>query len=278
MTKPIKDNLRQYLPRKFAEKMPGIEKGTITAFLYLLNPQPPEGYDYKGRSFNGEELFHDGESGYFFPKRIYREGEIIYIREEWAIEYDEAGEPRYAYKAGWPKGKPAQWRGASYMPIEAARFFLQAESTTICRIGEIAQEDAKALGAGGGRSWKKKLQEMWDGDLKKSEEAAFFHRNPWVQVVRFQRVERPEGIPEGINERILAHGSDYKSYIIRLAETGEVLASGTAKECAQAMGYQNIRRIYTLINHVTTGRNRKYTVEITSKPRTPRPKGWLRGE
>lgn len=277
MAKPLIDDLRQILFRRFAEKAPGIEKGTTTAFLHLLNPQPPEGYDHYGKAFNGEELFTNGAGAYFFPKRIYLTGETIYVREEWAIQYDEEGEPHYVYKAGWPEGKMAQWKAASYMPIEAARFFLQVESTSVCRISAVSQEDAKTLGAGG-RSWRKNLQELWDGDLKKGEADVTFDRDPWVQVVRFQLVERPEGLPTGFNERILAHGSDYNRYTIRLAETGELIAQGTAAECAKAMGYTTSRRIYVLLNQVASGKNRKYTIETTQEPRAPRPRNWLRGD
>ena len=276
MTQKQHNDLRQILFRKFSEKMPGIEKGSTTAFLHLLSPQPPEGYEHRG-IFNGKDLFSDGKGGYFFPKRCYNPGETIYVREEWAIEYDEEGTPHFAYKAGWPEGKMAQWKAASYMPLEAARFFLQVTETDICRIGEIRLETAKDLGAGG-RGWRKNLQEMWDGDLRKNETGVSFLDDPWVQVVHFRRVGRPEGMPTGMNEMILAHGSDYKSYTIRLAATGELVAKGTARECAKAMGYKTPRRVYTLLSHVLSGINRKYTIETTQEPRTPRPRGWLRGE
>lgn len=277
MTQKRGSDMKQLLFRRFTEKAPGIEKGTTTAFLRLLKPQPPEGFAYQGRAFNGVDLFTDGAGGYFFPKGTYRAGDIIYIREEWTIQHDDAGEPHYIYKAGHPEDQMVLWKQASYMPIEAARFFLEVQSTAVCRIGEIEQEDARAAGAAG-RSWRRKLQELWDGDLKKTEADVAFNRDPWVEVVRFQLVERPEGLPTGFNERILAHGSDYNRYTIRLAETGELIAQGTAAECAKAMGYTTSRRIYVLLNQVASGKNRKYTIETTQEPRAPRPRNWLRGD
>lgn len=272
------NNARQVLFRNFHQKMPGIEAGTTTAFLHCMRPQPPKGYEYRGQAFNGMELFTDGNCAYFFPRRIYSPGEFLYIREEWAIAFSEDGTPGFVYKAGMEDTSHVLWKPASYMPVQAARFFLEVKSTGISRIGQITIEDAKALGFGG-RSWRRDLEAVWDGDLRKAELPELsYHEDPWVQIVRFRRIGAPEGWPEGINERILDQGSDYKSYTIRLAETGEIIAKGTAVDCAKAMGYKNTRRVYTLIGHVNSGINSKYTVEITQEPRASRTSEWLRGD
>lgn len=263
-----KQEARQLLIRRFAEKMPGIQSGSTTAFIHCLNPQPKSGYQYRGTAFNGEEIFSNDKSAYFFPRGIYKTGQILYVREDWAISQGEDGTLLFVYKAGWSgSDKLTNWKPASYMPANAARFFLMVESTEICRLGEITAKDARAAGAKG-RGWKHSIQDMWDADLKKKErETISFQMNPWVQVVRFRRIERPIDWPNEISEKFLEHEKRYKIYTIRLASTGDIIAKGTAAECSAQMGYKDKGRIYTLISHITSGINKKYTMEISQEPR-----------
>lgn len=269
---------RQLIIRAFAEKMPGITAGTTTAFLVPLRPQPPEGAKFAGASpLNNRVFFTYGQGAYFFPKALYQAGEAIYIREEWGIDAAPEG-PEYIYKADMRQAAHAQWKMAASMPIEAARLFLQVESTEVLRIQDIGQADAKATGAGG-RGWKRGLEAQWNADLRPAEKKELaYQENPWVQIVRFRTIDRPASWPTGINQRILEYGTNYNRYTIRLTATGEVIASGTATECAEAMGYKDPKRIYSLLNQVASGKNRKYTIEISAGEKNHLPRSWLRGE
>lgn len=273
--------MRQLMFRRFEEKKERIWRGEMTAFLHQLKPQPPGGYAYQGR-YGGKEMFTDGGERYFFAKAIYSPGEVIYIREAWAIDWDDDGNPRYVYKADGRKSHFDQWKVASYMPIEAARIFLEVTEGRIMRMGDVPKELAKELGATG-RDWREQLREIWSKERGKGRSDAGNDPDPWVQVVRFRRVERPEEAPGGINDRILQYGTSFNRYTIRLAATGELLAEGTAADCAKAMGFQNPHRIYTLLTQVSAGQNNKYTIQVSDTSGSARSvkgkkRGWLRGE
>ena len=252
---------KQLLLRNFSKKVSGIAAGRTQAILQTMSQQPPDGYEYRGTAFNGEEIFTDGNGGYFFPRKFCAAGDILYIREEWSIAFSDDGSPEFAYKADG-NGSGRLWKAASYMPLEAARFFLQVESTSLSRIQDITIKDAKALGFGG-RGWKKELEAAWNADLRKPEIPGLCYGdgNPWVQIIRFRRCDPPVGWPTGIDDRILDYGTDYKRYTIRLADTGEIVAEGTADECAKAMGYKSPRMVYRLIVNIHRRKNRMYTVE-----------------
>lgn len=265
MGRKLFSDFRQVFFRNFPEKIKGIAEGTTTAFLQSIE-QPPDGYDYKGKAFNGAELFTNGAESYFFPKNLYEEGNTLYIREQWAIRFDEMGAPGFVYKAGWSEDGPIEWRSSTYMPIEAARFFLKVDSAKICRIRDIKREDAKSLGVTS-KSWRRDIESMWDGELTKQEIKTIASQlNPWVQVLQFHLIDKPENWPSGFDSKMLKLGSTYKRYTIRLAETGEVLATGTAAQCGEAMGFRSAGRIYTFIHDIKKGINRKYTIEISQEP------------
>lgn len=265
--------MRHMLLRAFAQKKADMDAGKISAFLHYLTPQPPEGYDYRG-TINGKELFTDGQSSYFFAKSIYHPGEIIYIREEWAIDWDERGEPVYVYRADGTK--MPHWKAGSYMPVEAARVWLEVTGAEIVQFGTISRAAAKALGASG-RDYRAQVRDMWDRDLRKNQGKMASDQNPWLQLVCFRMIDRPEGIPSGINDRILAHATNFNQYTFRLADSGEMVAQGTAEQCAEAMGFSGTSRIYTLLAQIRAGENTKYTAEVTLPMQDDAKKrGWLR--
>ena len=50
------------------------------------------------------------------------------------------------------------------------------------------------------------------------------------------------------------------------------------KDVAKALGYKDTKRIYSLLNQVASGKNRKYTIEISAGEKNHLPRSWLRGE
>ena len=258
MSRPTSPEGRQIIPRNFPDKYQRLKRGAITAFINVLNPQPPEGYRYGGRSFNGAELFTDGDGRYFFPARINRPGEILYVREEWGVEHGPDGEAYYIYRAGYPTDIPAVWRPAAYMPLEAVRFFLQVESTELMRLQDVGAEGAKAAGVRG-RGGESDLRRFWAAEARKGEPD--FDGNPWVQVTRFHLIQKPEWVPEGRAERAEALDRRTKRYIVRYAETGEIAAQGTTADCAKAMGFRRSRGAHDLFTRIRNGKNKTYTLE-----------------
>lgn len=248
--------MRQLMLRNFPGKKDGIMGGKITAFLHWLQPQPPEGYQHLG-TFAGKEMFSDGAGAYFFPKGIYRPGEVVYVREGYYLGRDEHGELVFTYQADDKENDPnAQWKPASYMPIEAARVFLEITGTEIIRFNDLSKEAARATGAKG-RQPQQQAREQWDSDLSRYQGRMKSKLNPWMQVVYFRTIPRPEGLPEGV-ERVRDIDT-YYTYIIRNAKTGELVAEGNAKVCAMTMGYSDVATFNRLVHRISNGKCKKYT-------------------
>ena len=251
--------MRQLLIRNFNAKKDGIATGEITAFLHCLNPQPPEGYEYRGQS-NGRELFTDGDGSYFLAKAIFYPGETMYIRETYA-ERNENGEMSYIYQADVSENDTfLQWRASTQMPIEAARMFLEVMRTEIIRLNDISRDAAKATGARG-RNPQQQAREQWDRELTQAIIQERSETNPWVQVVYFRTIPRPADFPPRVRSRRAFDG--FNIYTVKDTETGETVASGNAKECALAMGYKSERDFYKLIGRIRDGKCKNYTYQGT---------------
>lgn len=251
--------MRQISLRKFTKKKKdGFLNGKITSFLHFLTPQPPEGYKYLG-TFNQKEMFTDGDGAYFFAWATYKPGEIGYMRENFATTLDDKGETCYLYKADENAPRGTKWLPASHMPIEAARIFLEITHTEIIRFDDLTADAAKATGAAG-RSAVQQAKDIWDGELSRDQKHMRSGGNPWIQVVHFRTIPRPEEIVFAYtNDKISSYGC--RIYTVRLADTEEIVAHGTARDCSQALGYSTTGGFYGLIKRIQSG-NTKYTIEI----------------
>lgn len=248
--------MRQLILRNFSDKKDGIMSGKITAFLHYLKPQPPEGYEYRGK-FNDKEIFSDGDGAYFVPKGVFRPGEVVYIREGYRFYLDEKGKMVFIYLADDEEKDPSlNWKPGSYMPIEAARIFLELTRTEIMRLNDLSEEAARATGAEGNNPQQQAI-EQWDSDLNRNQGRMRAKFNPWIQVVYFHTIPRPEGLPEGL-ERVLDIFTRY-NYIIRDAKTGEIVAEGDSKTCASIMGYSDDASFRALVKRIRDGKCTKYT-------------------
>ena len=246
--------MRQLILRNFPSKKDRIVNGEITAFLHYLNPQPPEGYFYCGDA-NRKEMFTNGDGSYFFTKKLYHPGEIIYIREGFAESTDDQGRPCYLYRADGNAPDDTQWKWATKMPYAAARFFLQITSTEIVRFSDLTGDAAKALGSTG-KAPAQKAREEWDNEVYHKREYMKSDRDPWLQLVYFRTTTRPE--PEAAKKT--KHIST-RTYTVRLASTGEIVVSGTSRECAKALGCSTIGEFYDLAARILSGSEPKYTIK-----------------
>ena len=149
-------------------------------------------------------------------KPPYIPGDILWVREAWCnLPVSPGGHTRlmrgrYYYKADVPDIRPDGWRGnwkpSIHMPKEAARIFLRVVNIRAEQLQRITKEDALAEGADeieswGGRGDFIKLADytisnyakIWDKTVPKADLPRYgWAANPWVWVILFERVEKPE--------------------------------------------------------------------------------------
>lgn len=145
----------------------------------------------------------DGELAIYLP------GDIMYVRETWA-KYKELDSARtvWLYKADEPRktiyeadgmtlsqDQQIKWRPSIHMPKEAARIFLRALSVNAERLHDITDADVLAEGTPDSGSPAANLgyfsDNVWDDTVKPAELSIYgWKANPWVWVVRFEKIER----------------------------------------------------------------------------------------
>lgn len=156
---------------------------------------------------------------YIEPKPPYIRGDILWVRETWRTETVWQGSYigyEIAYKAGgketfagFPPMLPNEkgiWHPSIHMPKGAARIFLRVTDVRAEQLQRITKEDALAEGADeieswGGRGDLIKLTDytisnyakIWDKTVRKADLPRYgWDANPWVWVIEFERVEKPE--------------------------------------------------------------------------------------
>lgn len=147
-------------------------------------------------------------------------GDILWVRETFRPIAQEIGPPRFEYKATEKINLTDKWKPSLFMPKEACRIFIQIKSVTVERLIDISESDAIAEG----------VLFYYDTHLEKNkffdyisaaylktpikQEFSFFpwdlavesfyslwkqingfdsfYSNPWVWVIEFEKVEKPE--------------------------------------------------------------------------------------
>lgn len=247
--------MRQLIIRNLSAKKEGIINGDITAFLFYLNPQPPAGYFHCGASEN-KEMFTDGNGSYFFVKKLYNPGDIIYLREEFVERTDDQGQTYYLYRADGNAPDVTKWNKSTKMPYDAARIFLEVIKTQIIRFDDLTPDAAKALGATGEEPVQQ-AREDWDNEVYRRREYMKSDRDPWLQLAFFRTSTREAA--EAVKKppkRIVK-----RTYTIRRADTGEIVAAGAAAECAKTLGCSTLDEFYDLAARILSGREPQYTLK-----------------
>lgn len=168
--------------------------------------------------YDGKPMACDPDGDWFPLEQfsLIQPGEILWVRETWCnLPVSPGGHTRlmrgrYYYKADVPDIRPDGWRGnwkpSIHMPKEAARIFLRVVNIRAEQLQRITKEDALAEGADeieswGGRGDFIKLADytisnyakIWDKTVRKADLPRYgWAANPWVWVIRFERVEKPE--------------------------------------------------------------------------------------
>jgi hypothetical protein len=134
----------------------------------------------------------------------YKVGDILYVRETWSIHECvkcQAGIPalggeckcEYVYRASYG-ATDFRWKPSIHMPKEAARIFLKVTDVRVERLQDITEEDAIAEGMSKTLvdgvifiSAKGNFHVLWDSlNIKRG---YGWEDNPWVWVIKFERVE-----------------------------------------------------------------------------------------
>lgn len=155
-------------------------------------------------------------------------GDTLWVRETWMEEYEYDGlsdRTMYIYKASDPERKGC-WHPSIHMPREAARIFLRVTDVRLELLQDITEDDVCAEGAEKiitrclymdysvnppepcynvrpckncirDRGYPELFGEMiWNPTIKKADLPRYgWEANPWVWVITFERIKKPEGWP-----------------------------------------------------------------------------------
>ena len=193
----------KFIPILFSTAMvQALQAGTKTQTRRVVkNAQADDrGYRYAGENF---EDYHGNilKCPYGAP------GDILWVRETFKPDWDEDGtEQIYFYKSDFPDDIDCwagRWKPSIFMPRAACRLFLKIKSIRVERLQEISEADAIAEGiekwdsvnykiygkyAGKTENAKKSYSTLWQS----INEPESWEANPWVWVVEFERVEKPD--------------------------------------------------------------------------------------
>ena len=146
------------------------------------------------------------------PDRPYRPGDILYVRETWAINNITPNDPKWLYKADHdcsirPYSK-WKWCPSIHMPKEAARIFLRVTDVRVERLQDITPAEARQEGVKNAEynpecedkpPWVldefelTQFSKLWNSTIPKKDLDRYgWNANPWVWVYEFERIEVTE--------------------------------------------------------------------------------------
>jgi hypothetical protein len=161
-----------------------------------------------------------GESRFALRDRFGKPGDVLWVRESWYTDWiynrlspsELDGECKFYYHATLEKGSEGRLRPSIHMPKAACRIFLKVVNVRVERLQDISESDAIAEGIitkteitglvmgqkndhhknyVGHKSWvlpKDSFKGLW----KSINGIESWDANPWVWVVEFERIEKPE--------------------------------------------------------------------------------------
>jgi hypothetical protein len=126
-----------------------------------------------------------------YTRMPYKPGDILWVRETWYLETF-YGAHSYVYRASEPNypvnvgAGQHGWRPSIFMPKDVARIFLRVKEVRVEKVQDITEEDTINEGVNN----KEKFALLWDKLNKKR--GYGWEANPWVWVIEFERIEKPE--------------------------------------------------------------------------------------
>lgn len=156
----------------------------------------------------GESGNPNNPIGFSYPCGIKRPpcdaGDILWVRETWCEPYALG---QYAYHADYadydiipnPYGRVSssanmfRWHPSIHMPKEAARTFLKVKDVRAERLRDMNDPD---LAKEGFSDWIRFIS-LWNSTIKSVDCDRYdWDSDPWVWVIEFERIEKPEGWPK----------------------------------------------------------------------------------
>lgn len=142
----------------------------------------------------------------------YEVGDILYVRETWAITSGISGiaDEGPVYMADFSeqelrhlKDKHFRWRPSIHMPKDLARIFLRVTDVQAERLQNINADDAILEGVevnpvpmrieNREAYYRACFAALWDTTIKPDEiKKCGWDANPWVWVIRFEQIEKPD--------------------------------------------------------------------------------------
>ena len=195
-----------------------ILNGSKTQTRRVVKQQPPEGYDYLGTDTDiasGKPIFYacwEGDKYHNIKCPYGQIGDVLWVREksmwimlEHAHELLEGRRERtqlvYANDVhedwvSYAKEKyNYKWKPGIHMPKDACRLFLKIKDIRVERLQDISENNAISEGVetlglypGYDVSNRGKFEGLWHSI--NGEES--WSSNPWVWVIEFERIEKPE--------------------------------------------------------------------------------------
>ena len=129
-------------------------------------------------------------------------GDILWVRETWCESMGQAGKYFYRAYAG-PRDEMKEyahsfnrWHPSIHMPKKEARIFLKVTSVRPERLREMVLADVLMEGVREAGSYEETWalwHYTWDSTIGPGERLLYgWNANPWVWVISFERVDRPE--------------------------------------------------------------------------------------
>jgi len=141
-------------------------------------------------------------------------GDVLWVRESFTIlepEHCEGMSERFYYKAGhhesneeWrleeiENGYPYKWKPSIHMPKSACRIWLEITNIRVERLQVISGKDILSEGIDNGKS-NPSMGKRWEAMQliafmslwSKINGPASWNANPWIWVIEFKRIEKPE--------------------------------------------------------------------------------------
>lgn len=187
----------------------------------------PKGYiSCRGTFFDKN---HDKYFGEKFIKKPYQTGDILYVREAWNKGYFENSDSEYSnecwfeeasvqdggylkalttyvYRADFKRQDEInlgmKWRPSIHMPKEAVRIFLKVTGIRVERLRDMVLADVFIEGVQETDAYEKtwdNWHKLWNRNIKKSDIYKYgWEANPWVWVIKFEKISKEEILNESI--------------------------------------------------------------------------------
>lgn len=122
----------------------------------------------------------------------YQSGDILWIRE--SFTFNPIGKTDYLYKADSLVPKFIKWKPSIHMPKEACRLFLKVTNVRAERLQDITEMEAVFEGCMQYEKDTDWMTALYGFELlwKKINGESSWKSNPWVWVIDFERIEKPE--------------------------------------------------------------------------------------